>query len=295
MSQQAPGLVTRGLHPPITTQDGIDWLSLTFPSKADVVYPDYWEQKTIKAKPLNGYNQAVSYRDGRIEMWHTDRADMGVHVIMSGKVIEQLAGIGVTELGVFSNAGASFRRFDVCRDVWNSNIKFTALASHIRKKKAITKARSFPTYSTDGANGKTQYVGKWTSDCYARIYDKAYEQKVSGNWIRVEVVYKDDKANPAVKAFLTGASVVSLLRAVIDFPAYGAWVDAITSDTVAGVSVGRKLGATKKWLLESCAPSLARQLFLDGSEDFLFDFNAKVKAVYDNLTELEAIRQSENQ
>jgi len=85
MSQQAPGLVTRGLHPPITTQDGIDWPSLTFPSKADVVYPDYWEQKTIKAKPPNGYNQTKGGEAPMLGKIHSEAARVKMSFSRTGK------------------------------------------------------------------------------------------------------------------------------------------------------------------------------------------------------------------
>jgi len=282
---RSPQPVTRGLHPDFFCEDCIDWLSLTFPSLDDVVYPDWWDTRAIDGRGMQGYTRSRRYADGRLELYHPDRPEMGVHVIMAGRALQNVAGVGVTELQIFRRAGATFRRVDLARDIFNSPLSFGILAAHIRKGKAVTKARQFPAYTSDKGQVKTQYVGRKTSDCYVRIYDKAFEQGIEGTWHRIEVVFQDDKAAPAVRAFCAGESVVSLLKSVIDFPAYRKWGAVLSSEAAARITVGRVNGDTERWLLQSVAPSMARVLFQQQDDNFLVEWLTKVRMLKEALEE----------
>lgn len=279
----SPRSVTRGLQTDVILEDCIDWLSLTFPSLDDVVYPDWWPSRAVDGKGMLGYEKSRRFADGRIELHHPTKPEMGVHCILGGEALQNLGGLGITELKIFLHAGAKPRRFDVARDIFNSPLSFGVLLSHIRRGKAVTKARSFPAFTANQNEGKTQYIGKKSSDCYCRIYDKAYEQGIDGLWHRIEAVFQGDKAEPAVKMFIAGSSVPSLLKSVIDFPDYPKWVSVCSSDSVTPLFVGRKSGNTKEWLLASVAPSLARILFLDNDDEFLIEFMTRVRLLKDNL------------
>jgi len=284
-SNPSPRSVTRGLHQDFFTEDSIDWLSLTFPSLEFVNYPDWYESRAVTGRGLLGYKISRRFKDGRIELYSPDRPDMGVHVIMSSQAIQNNAGIGVTELKHFRDNKAVIRRIDFARDVFNSPLSFGVLLAHLTKGKAITSARKFPSYTATGKNGRTQYVGKKSSDCYCRIYDKGYEQEVPGQWHRIEVVFQDDKAEPAVQAFLTGTSVPSLLKSVIDFPDYRKWGNVLGQDASRDLCVGRKNGNTREWLLNSVAHAMARELFLDSDDNFLVEWLTKVRLLKEALEE----------
>jgi hypothetical protein len=250
-----------------------------------VNYPDWYEKRSVSGRGLLGYKISRRFKDGRIELYSPDRPDMGVHLIMSSQAIQNNAGIGVTELKIFKESKAVIRRIDFARDIFNSPLSFGVLLAQIQKGKATTKARQFPAHQANGKEGRTQYIGKKSSDCYCRIYDKAYEQGIEGQWHRIEVVFQDDKAEPAAQAFLTGSSVPSLLKSVIDFPAYPKWGAVLSPSTPSKISVGRITGNTREWLLNLVAPSMARELFLDDDDTFLIEWLTKVRLLREALEE----------
>jgi len=282
---QSPQPVTRGLHSDFFCEDCIDWLSLTFPSMDYLFYPDWYDTRAIDGRGLQGYQRSRRYKDGRIELYSPDRPDMGVHVIMSGETLRNLEGMSAVELRMFRENKAKIRRIDFARDVFNSPLSLGVISAHLAKGKASTKARQFPAYTTNKGQGKTQYVGRKSSDCYVRIYDKAFEQGIEGQWHRLEVVFQDDKAEPAVRAYLGGADVPLLLKSVIDFPAYPKWGSVLSSEGEVSITVGRKEGETEKWLLASVAPSMARVLFQNDSDDFLVEWLTKVRMLKEALEE----------
>lgn len=266
------------------TREKIDWLSLSFDDVESIAYPDWWPQEKVEAKAFNGYQRARKYSDGRLEMYSPDRPDMGVHVVMSGDTLDNLAGIGTTELVFLRDAGARFGRLDVALDVFDSRFSVNLVGKEIKHERAITDARVFPTNTSNGTEGKTQYIGRKSSNKYARVYDKAYEQKVDMKWIRIEAVFQKRLAGKAVEAYINGASVRSLIKSVIDCPEYPTWEHALSGDLAATLELSRKIGQTKEWLLHCAAPSLARELYLDGDESFLFEFNRRVKDHYEKIS-----------
>lgn len=285
LKSRSPQPVTRGLHHDFFTEDSIDWLSLTFPSLEHVNYPSWYESRAIHGKGMLGYKNSRRFKDGRIELYDPDRPDMGVHVIMSSQCIQNNAGIGITELNIFRESKAVVRRIDFARDIYNSPLSFGVLLSHLSRGKANTKARLFPAYQANGRDGRTQYIGKKSSDCYVRIYDKAYEQGIPGLWHRIEVVFQDEKAEPATRAFIAGESVPSLLRGVIDFPEYRIWDSVLSQSGSTSLHVGRKNGNTREWLLTQVAPAMASELFLDSDENFLVEWLTKVRLLKEALEE----------
>lgn len=72
--------------------------------------------------------------------------------------------------------------------------------------------------------GTTYYLGSSTSAVMTRIYDKAAEQKVEGDWIRLEAQVRPQKAAKSEAAKISAADVwggSATLRAVVDaFLAY---------------------------------------------------------------------------
>lgn len=283
--EPSPQPVTRGLQYDFFCEDRIDWLSLTFPSREYLFYPDWYEQRAIDGRGLQGYTRSRRYADGRIELFSPDRPDMGVHVIMSGQTLTNLEGVSAVELRMFAENRAKFRRIDFARDIFNSPLNFGLIASQLKHGKAITKARVFPAFTADRGRGITQYIGKKSSDCYVKIYDKGFEQGVEGIWHRVEATFQDDKAMPAVSAYCAGVGFPSLLKSVIDFPEYPKWGAVLSSEGAAHITVGRKEGDTERWLMELVAPSMARVLFQQKDDDFLVKWLTKVRMLKEALEE----------
>jgi phage replication initiation protein len=65
----------------------------------------------------------------------------------------------------------------------------------------------------------TVEIGKRVSDLFVRIYDKAAEQGISGQWVRVEIEAKRERARALVALVACDglSAVASILRGYVDF------------------------------------------------------------------------------
>lgn len=110
--------------------------------------------------------------------------------------------------------------------------------------------------------GKTQYVGSWSSDRFARVYryNPPHER---ADFLRVEHVFKGKQAK-ALAAKLVNVSPVHLIRNTGEIYGWGhpIWEDAInlseTPEEVIWYKEERKISNTLKWLQETAIPCVAR-------------------------------------
>lgn len=286
-----PSRVNANTNPPATNRGvekqisvSIDWISVTFKPVKSVSYPAEIDREMTECKPVNGYNVGVRYTDGRIELTHTLRPEMGCHVIASGQTLRAMKCDPIAYLKHVVSSGARVTRLDIAIDAKNCNLVASDATKYIKNGEVITRAKQFPAWSDPTNKGYTQYIGKKTSSAFVRIYNKAAEVGVDGDWTRVECSFGERRANQAAQAIIQNGDFIGLVRGFVDFPEWENWQN-VMSDSPVQTVYEKRLSNTRKWLLEQCAPTLAREVYLDGEDEFYFRFN---DAVAFNVQKLKA-------
>ena len=143
------------------------------------------------------------YYDG-ISVHFNGRADMGVWCEMSGHGCRVFETHGTGDyrsifLTVLDNKDKmNITRLDIAFDDHDGLLNIQDIFDDTREKNFVSK---FDWYKHEaGSEGTTVYFGSPRSDIRIRIYDKAAEQKKTGNWIRVELQLRDDRALAFAKA-----------------------------------------------------------------------------------------------
>jgi len=252
-----------------TVSLSIDWISCTFKNSKNLSYPQELSQEKTECKPINGYNLAARYSDGRIELTHTTRKEMGTHVILSGGAIKQLPVTASSILSYFIQNGGIITRLDIAVDCRDCGLRPQDATREIENDRVQTLARQFPLWHDAKKSGYTQYIGKKSSSAFCRIYDKAAEMDTNGDWTRVECSFSGKRAMDAAQKCLLGADYRSLVRGFVDFNRWTEWQTVIQA-APCKTRDARTISNTKRWLLNSAAPSLARELYLDGDDAFYF-------------------------
>lgn len=261
----------------------IDWLAYTLKSNEGWAFCDDIDQHWKKVSPLQNYTHGEENKQGIRRYWNTISSKQGRQVVCSGGVLtaDEFPIDGL--LTAVGQSDAKCTRIDFCLDVAHSNFKPKGCISHLRARDVVTHARKIPKYEDEWQKGFTQYVGTKASETYTRIYDKQAEQKTDYAWVRVETVYQGARAEPALSAYLQHKSTRRLILAHVDFPKWKAWRRIMSGDKAKLTYPPRK-SATRDWLLNQVAKSLAKELAQDGDHAFWFEFSDAVKLAYGDLT-----------
>lgn len=191
---------------------------------------------------------------------------MGVHVSWSGSAL----GI-VNPRAVLRQAlamGANITRIDIAIDI-PEPLELEAWKYYLDSGQAETRARDWNLIT--GRKGQTLYVGSRTSEKFLRIYDKAAEQGIEGEWFRIELECKGDFARGvALHIDANGYDYFGdIIKGFCNFPTSPTWQRLLTSPTLLeGIPKPEKKRDTFAWLMSAAAPSLAKVL-LDDHEKFV--------------------------
>ncbi len=261
---------------------GLDWISVTFPHD----FPQRWQTcvhpadtETMRdTKPRNGYSRATVHASGATQSTNDNRPDMGIHIVYSGSAIAQMFDLyGVSQKQLLEHLcnGAKVARIDVRLDCEDSGLDIESLYKSARAGNVETKARSVgyqESAKTGNAHGApTCYVGSLKRRTkLLRVYDKGMQ---TGGFIdlkRFELELHRQGAVTAANglnaADLTdwASHIGSLIKGYCYWPSDNI-VETIFSDYSKWVlNVPEVLpGNTVKWLLEVCAPVLAREAAFD--------------------------------
>lgn len=251
---------------------GIDWLSYTIP----------WNAKRIRRlDPSVGFEMIIERASGVTERWVEERAlhgyrwqfssiekpglkvmlspttsEMGIHVQYAGSA---LAGEDVLErLRYALDFGGRITRLDLAVDVqdaWDIRALYElALAGG-----ATTRAKQFS--MMESATGKTFYAGSRTSQKFLRIYDKGGQTGTNRPWTRVELECKGEFASNIAKYIDQNGTtgIPAIIRGFLDFETVPVWCEVMNSNmekiSAPRIEKGRD---TRRWLLETVAPALAK-------------------------------------
>lgn len=273
---QLEAMPMRGLNEPqARTGTRIDWLSVTLKDWKENLYPDGLSEIWVPESPKNSYDLARRFSDGRLELSHSTRHEMGIHIMFTGDAMDNVAKCGYSHLELlrwYFDKGAAIRRLDVALDAWGSGIDLIELHNIFDAGAATTKVKKGNLVQGSGEqSGTTVYIGSRQSEAFARFYDKAAEQNVIGDWLRFEVQFSDSKAITAANTLLQAvdhqAAIIGLIRGFCDFPDTKKWTSILMVKPNVITRANKSGTDTEKWLIDTCAPSLAREIVKSGSMD----------------------------
>jgi len=186
------------------------------------------------------------------------RQSQGVRLVFAGSVLP----VGHAEqreiYETLRNEGWRVTRCDVAVDVFNDENTIERLWHDGMSKQAFKRQRK-----TDlilSPNGDTISVGSRKSDKFMRVYDKAKEQHVEGDWIRyeLETKYKTAKSlSPFYNDVIRGASATML--SMLDYypKHFREWFDRVADGAESFRAVGRKSRGNREiWLMEQVLSAL---------------------------------------
>ena len=254
----------------------IHWLEVTFKSEKHKKLPDSLPQEGIECRPLHGYNSGTKFSDGRMEFIHTARPDMGLHIQWDGSALDGSTVDPLSLVEFLFSAGAKFTRIDLATDAKNYNLKAGDATNEIREKRFKCRCKKTPAWFDPSFGGWTQYLGTKASEIHLRIYDKAAELGIKGDYTRVELVVRGKRAQKAAQAVVSGIDFRSLVAGYASFPEWKEWGEVMVADVVA-LPAEKKETATDLWLLNQCAKTLARRLDELGDDELWFRFIDQVK------------------
>ena len=256
----------------------IDWIEGTY--KTDGCHrpiPLILTEEGQECTGFHGYNVGRKYQDGRLEMWHTERQEMGLHIQWSGEALKNLPVDALQLVAYLEATNFTFTRLDMAIDVIGHNFKPQTATEHIRNGDYVCRAQKFQQWGDPKNPGYTQYVGKRPSEIYLCIYDKAAELGIGSDHTRVELRVHKGRAQTAAKAILRGVDFRQLVLGFVRFPKWSQWKKVMGADAVK-LPAEKKDSATEEWLLKQCAPALARILDEAGNDTFWFKFIRQVEA-----------------
>jgi len=212
-----------------------------------------------------------------MEFTHTNRPDIGLHIQWDGASLDRLD-MPVLKLVEFLHTErANFTRIDLANDCQNFNLKAEDATSEIREKRFKCRCKKTPAWFDPSFGGWTQYLGAKASDIHLRIYDKAAELGITGDYTRVELVVKGRRAQKAAQAVVSGVDFRSLVAGYASFPEWKEWNEVMAANAVS-IPAEKKDTATDLWLLNQVAKTLARRLDECDDDELWFRFLEQVKA-----------------
>lgn len=264
----------------LETDVRIDWISVTFANKdADNAIPPhmagaYWTD----CAPQRGYSLArQSVPHGVKDNTHEHRREMGRHVVYGGKTLIRLSSV-MSALDVLEHTeehNGRVTRLDLALDVLDSGLSLAALQAQFEAGKCQTRARKIMPYGRVGNSQGTLYIGSRTSEAYMRIYDKAAEIGQAGDRIRIELELKGGKARVAARDIQRAGLAEYILPAIKGFAHFAqdeVWPKIFNQVPIEVQTDKDKSSDTRKWLLDVCAPALAKQSVISGDEKLLDEF-----------------------
>jgi phage replication initiation protein len=288
----------------------LDWIACTFLNNSDIkaLASELGESLDDKAKwnvGRLGYTDVWPIFGGWIAQ-NLDRPDMGIHLELPGKALEQVRlETKKTDAAIVSwldDKGAKFTRLDVAFDVYSQDVlDLDDVSKAIKDGLCVSRwktAKEFSTYELktgqaiggDGLGGFT--FGSRSSRSYLRMYNKRQERLTKTGecerkyWIRVEMEYKGENAIAVAKTTINNASLDWFggnLRYYLDIKEAGQtdanrsrwasadWWVSLTATVKTRLPLARKIVqdvviASKRWVKKQVAPTLAFLLKWDGGD-----------------------------
>ena len=280
-SENPPPATNRGVETLTTEQ--IDWISMTLPIDATRRWPDGLETASTTTKSFNGYDTAVEYPDGRIELTSSNRPEMGCHLVLSGTTCSNLRDWLPRILQNSWGEMGRVTRFDLALDDERGRTNPRDASQYIATGEVICRAREYPVNQDVRGGGYTQYLGKMSSEVHVCIYEKDAEQGRYGFKTRVEIRFKGKKADKAAKTYLQSDDCRGLISGYVRFPQWKEWNEVFSTKPLR-IAAEETKSRRVRWLLGQVAKSMALEIVeRAGDMQILEVFEMKVR---ENLSSL---------
>lgn len=279
--KMTPVPVIRGSAEPLLSQK-LHWIEGTFKKGIGVSVPSSLPQKYTETRAMNGYTVGSLYEDGRLLFTNPERPDMGVHLLWRGQACDDCPMDQKELIAHLVDANFSFTRLDLAVDAINCNLRPQRATEELAAGRVKTRAKLSPTNSDPRDFGYTQRVGTLSSEVSCKLYDKAVEMGISGDYTRIELTVRQKRAQHAARQIVSGTDYRAMVVSFVDFPEWGEWRQIMAIDPVKLPSE-RKETNTERWLLDACAPAMARVIYFASNTEFYERFK---DAVTENLVQL---------
>lgn len=260
------------------THLSIDWISTTAKQiPNNIMHPSYpllhdWEN-WHECTPRLGYEVGVKHGTGVTAFFAPSRPQMGIHTIYSGKSIKRINDMhgdnGIDILIYHIQQGHRIARMDVALDFVGYGLQVSDFEQKFLMGEAKTRLKTASTTKSLTHDGHTFYIGSTKArKKLVRIYDKAAEQGIDGDWIRLEVQIMGKPATTAAKRITDFGNVrehmLEVIKGIVDFPTIEPFAEAF--DNTEAIKIGSQSsekGDTRRWLSDQCIPALAKEILLD--------------------------------
>jgi len=283
---------------PAVPQTSVDWLQFTVTWNDDEpVYealaralPPFSEFDTTAEhiSPVRGYTDGLQLQTGKA-YWHRTLRSQRVLIVLSGQDMEKTRRANISDVTILDwviMRDHRVTRIDLALDLHNWGAKPHDLIDWSNDHKLETPAHHIASFMStelvpaDRRKSETVYVGSSSSDRQLRCYDKAAERGVPGDWIRLEMVLRADRARVFVASITHRNLEASILAIMRDFVLVrGTWLSRATEGiAVEMLPIPRKAGNREKWLLTQVLKALENELEMESKEGRA--------TVYDAFTDL---------
>jgi hypothetical protein len=211
--------------------------------------------------------------------WHDKLKSQRILVVLSGQDKAAIRRAGATDQWLtawINKMDHRVTRLDVALDLHNWDAKPSEVYQWWQDGTLETPAQRVAEYhdlrkvGDELIDSSTVYIGSSASLRQIRIYNKAAEQGVDGDWIRIEMILRGDQARAVVEGS-RHVPLYDILRAKIrDFAlCRSTWLDrATTGIAIALLPVKRKPGNREKWLLTVVLKSLENELTIQEAQGY---------------------------
>lgn len=258
--KMTPVPVLRGSGNPILSQK-LHWIEGTFKRGVPVSIPTSLPQKYVETRGMNGYTVGSLYEDGRILLTNPERPDMGVHLLWQGQACDNCPMDQKWLIKHLLEANFSFTRLDITVDAINCNLRPQRATEELAAGRVKTRAKLSPRKDDPRDPGYTQSIGKLSSEISCKLYDKAQEMGIPGDHTRIELTVRQKRAQHAARQIVRGTDYRAMVVSFVEFPEWSEWQQ-IMDIVPVELPSERKETNTERWLLDTCAPALARAVYL---------------------------------
>lgn len=275
-----------------TSLISIDWISVTSKRVGKEGYTAHpslhdWENWET-CSGVNGYTSGYKHQTGVRTYASENRGDMGKHTIYSGSSLRRVQEYNGSDpyeiLDYHVKAYDSITRVDFAVDFINQGAKVIDFEKAFIDGKVNTRIKSASKTESITSDGYTFYLGSLKAKKkLVRVYNKASEQGLDGDWVRVETQIMGKPATNAcrqlVKSENRGDMFIGICNDVANWESVNVWKELSESATDAEIgSISSEKGDTRKWIAEQCIPSIVKELSLDS--DYAYEFFNELERQY---------------
>jgi len=217
-----------------------------------------------------GYNRGLRMLAGAV-FWHSDRPEQGIGVQLSGEDLADMRRVGLDEIELLhfiTSIGGHCTTVHACINVHDAGADVADLIAEHAAGQLRTSARNIGVYSSKTKvkgkwqTGDTVYVGSAKSERQIRVYNKAAERGIDGDWVRLEIVWRGPYAK-AAHAAMERDGVAPVVRTAIgdQLGSSASWYAlAISGEVAPAFVIPRKESARLRWLKSVVAPALRSEI-----------------------------------